>query len=162
MKKIITSIAALALALAPIQADTNPCFTYTTRTFYPSGKDNGVPIKYTYRIAGDGVEIKLWEDSAAYFDLTYRITTVYGGATNSTLSFSPMVSSAASSFAYVLTAFVNPNAADQQQPTVSRSLTVPWGNLCNIRGNSGQIEMWICEPGKTNVLSYGFIRIDSN
>ena len=162
MKKIVNTIAAIVASSAVAFADTNPCFTYLTRTFYPSGKDSGVPIKYTYRITGDGVEIKLWEDSAAYFDLTYRLTTVYGGATNSTLSFSPMTSSLAGSFSYVLTAFVNPNAADQQQPTVSRSLTVPWGNLCNVRGNSGQIEMWICEPGKTNVLSYGIIRIDSN
>lgn len=39
---------------------------------------------------------------------------------------------------------------------------IPWTDLCNLRGNSGQIEMWICEPGKTNVLSYGLVRVDSN
>jgi hypothetical protein len=48
------------------------------------------------------------------------------------------------------------------QTSAAKSIVLPWTDLCNLRGNSGQIEMWICEPGKTNVLSYGIVRVDSN
>lgn len=160
MKNRITALLAAVLIAATSVADTNPCFTYMSRTWYPMGKDSGVAIYYKYSLSGAGVEIKAWHQSVAYYDMTIRTTTGSNGSTNSNVSFRPMVSALGGAIKDTLTTIVNPGAVDQ--PSAAASITVPWSDLCNLRGNFGSVEMWICEPGKTNVLSYGIVRIDSN
>lgn len=103
----------------------------------------------------------MWHQSLAYYDMTLRTTTVNRGETNSAVEFRPMVSAAGSAISGVLTSVVRPDLVPLHT-TASHGLIVPWSDMCNLRGNRGQIEMWLCEPGKTNVLSYGIVRVDSN
>lgn len=155
MEKIKTISALISTIIsATAVADTNPCYTQLFRVFYPQGKENGVQIYGMITPNSNGVELKIFNQSFAYYDLTFRSTTVAKGATNSTTETRPMVSAQAAAAIGLL----NP-----EQPTgAQKAIVVPWSNLCNLRGNSGQIEMWICEPGKTNVLSYGIVRVDGN
>jgi hypothetical protein len=157
MKTKLTAL--ITSALIATVADTNPCYTQKTQTVYPLGKDNGVRIYYDVKPSSAGVEIKAWHQSPAYYDLTFHFTEVNRGATNSTTEFRPMVSALGGAIEALATAVTTQTTT---QTSAAKSITIPWTDLCNLRGNSGQIEMWICEPGKTNVLSYGFVRVDSN
>lgn len=157
MNKML-KLLALTLTTA-VLADTNPCYTQLMRTWYPSGTDAGVRIHYSVMPSSAGVELKAWHQSAAYYDLTFRTTTVNRGTTNSTTEFRPMTSA----FSGALSSFVTAVATGTTtESSALKGIILPWSDLCNLRGNSGQIEMWVCEPGKTNVLSYGIVRVDSN
>lgn len=157
MKKLTTIITSL-IASAVI-ADTNPCYTQLMRTVYPLGQENGVRIYYEVKPSSAGVHVSAWHQSVAFYDLTFRATTVNRGVTNSTTELRPMVSAASGAINAFTTAI---STQTTTQTIAAKSIIVPWTDLCNLRGNSGQIEMWICEPGKTNVLSYGIVRVDSN
>jgi len=159
MKTKLTALLTSALIAVAAIADTNPCYTQKMQTVYPLGKDNGVRIYYEVKPSSAGVALSIWHQSVAYYDLTFHFTEVNRGSTNSTTEFRPMVSALNGAIDAVATALAKQTTT---QTTAAKSIIIPWTDLCNLRGNSGQIEMWICEPGKTNVLSYGLVRVDSN
>lgn len=152
MKTKLAILLTSAFALATI-ADTNPCYTQVSRVFYPQGPDAGVKIYSMVTPTSAGPELKIWNQSVAYYDLTFRVTTIIKGVTNQVTEFRPKISALGSSTMIF---------SDNQSFTAQKSTVVPWSSLCNLRGNSGQIEMWVCPVDSLDVLSYGIVRVDSN
>ncbi len=146
MKKIITSIAALALALAPIQAESTACWEGQMTTW---------PVKNVLITTWSPMTPTYFESSGGIKALIYNSTLAHAIALTK-------VSGSINGQKYTTTT-TNEMAGGLQGTQFTGDTTIPMPLICGITTNWVKLESWLYEPGavigSTNFYGYASVTI---